>query len=155
MKTILEAPPSAGPESNSTVAPTISRGNSTKGHNRRRSNRRAFDATMRVYGSTEGGKSFYEEAHTIDVSSYGALLELNVEARVGQNLMLINEATQRQQVCKIVNIRNLDTQSLVVAVEFPVPHAEFWQVFSSVRKVPPSKKQAKPRVNEAELVGCV
>jgi hypothetical protein len=155
MKTILETPPSTEPPSNSKACSKLPGDNSAKGRNRRRSERRAFNAVIRVYGSTEGGKSFYEEAHTIDVSSYGALLELNVAARVGQKLMLINEATQRQQICKIVNVRNPDTQPLVVAVEFPVPHAQFWHVFSSLRKVLPSKKQAEPRMNEAELVGCV
>ncbi len=133
MKTILEPLPSIEPASKSAPCPTTPGENSTKGRNRRRSERRAFNAAIRVYGSSDSGKSFYVEARTINVSTHGALLELNVAARVGQKLMLINEATQRQQICKIVNIRTLDTEALVVAVEFPVPHAEFWQVFSTRR----------------------
>jgi hypothetical protein len=153
MKTILEALPKTEPASKSEPRPTKSGESSPKERNRRRSERRPFDAVIRVYGSTESGKSFYEEARTINVSTHGALLELNVAARVGQKLMLINEATQRQQICKIVNIRSLDDkEAIVVAVEFPVPHAEFWHVFSAPRKTRPSEKKGEPRINKAETV---
>jgi hypothetical protein len=137
MKSILEALPTTEPANKSAPSPTKLDENSKKGRNRRRSERRAFNAVIRVYGSSDNGKSFYVEARTINVSTHGALLELNAAAHVGQKLMLINEATQRQQICKIVNIRPSDTEALVVAVEFPVPHAEFWQVFSTRRKVRP------------------
>jgi hypothetical protein len=102
---------------------------STKAHDRRRSARRAFHAVVRVYGSTLGGESFYEEARTINVSMHGALLELNIPMLVGQKLMLIHEGIQRQQICLIVNTKVLETEAIEVAVTFPVPHAEFWQVF--------------------------
>jgi hypothetical protein len=118
--------------------------------NKRRSERRILNAVIRVYGSTDGGKSFYEEARTINVSTHGALLEINTPARVGQKLMLINEAAERQQICKVVNVRNLDAEAAVVAVEFPVPHAEFWDFFFSVREGRPSKKRAESRGNEAD-----
>jgi hypothetical protein len=98
---------------------------------RRRGERRPFDSVLRVYGSTPDGEPFYEDAHTINVSTHGALLEMNVPVSVGQKLMLINEGTDRQQICKIVKTRTLDTEALEVAVEFPVPHAEFWRVFSA------------------------
>jgi hypothetical protein len=99
------------------------------GRNRRRSTRRAFEAVIRVYGSSLNGKPFYEDARTINVSVYGALLVLNVPVSKGQKLLLFNEATQRQQVCQIVDIRVRDTESPEVAVAFPTPHAEFWHVF--------------------------
>ena len=154
MKTILKALPSIVPASESKASPATPDEGSTNGHNRRRSNRRPFNALIRVYGSTEGGKSFYEEARTINVSTHGALLEMNIVAHVGQKLMLINEATQRQQICKIVNIRSLDTEALVIAVEFPVPHAEFWHVFSPRRRFLPTEKQAEPAMNETEILVC-
>jgi hypothetical protein len=152
MKTIIEALPRTEPASNSAPCPPKPSETSTKGRNRRRSERRAFDAIICVYGSSDSGRSFYVEARTINVSTHGALLELNVRASVGQKLMLINEATQRQQICKIVNIRTLDTGALIVAVEFPVPHAEFWHIFSTRRKVQPSEKQGEPCMNEPKPV---
>jgi len=154
MKTTLEALPRTEPASKPAPGPTKPDENSTRGRNRRRSERRACNAVIRVYGSADSGKSFYVEARTINVSTQGALLELNVAARVGQKLMLINEATQRQQICKIVNIRTQDAETFLVAVEFPVPHAEFWHVPSTRSKVRPSEKQGAPRTNEPKKT-CV
>src|SRR5467141_2761427 len=92
----------------------------------RRSTRRQFETMIRVYGNNLKGNAFYEDARTIDVSVHGALLLLNVPVAKGQMLLLFNEAIQRQQVCKVVDIRVRDTESLEVAVAFPTPHAEFW-----------------------------
>jgi hypothetical protein len=125
---------------------------SAKKRNRRRSERREFDAVIRVYGSTPDGTPFYEDAHTVNVSTHGALLEMNVPVSVGQKLMLINEGTERQQLCKIVKTRTLDTEAVEVAVEFPVPHAEFWQVFSAARKARSSEKQPNSHMFEAAPV---
>jgi hypothetical protein len=129
MSKIFDALRSAEAARKADLRLTKSGENSTKDHDRRRSVRRAFDAVIRVYGSTLGGKSFYEEARTINVSMHGALLELNVPVLVGQKLMLIHEGIERQEICLIVNTTALETEAREVAVTFPVPHAEFWQVF--------------------------
>ena len=129
MSKIFDALRSAEAARKADLRLTMSGENSTKGHDRRRSARRAFDAVIRVYGSTPGGKSFYEEARTINVSMHGALFELNVTVLVGQKLMLIHEGIERQEICLIVNTKVLETEAIEVAVTFPVPHAEFWQVF--------------------------
>lgn len=110
-------------------APAAVAGDSTaKVHNRRRSTRRPFQARVRVYGEQTNGNPFYEDAKTINVSVHGALLILTVHVAKGQKLLLFNEATQRQQVCQITGIRIQDSESFEVAVTFPTPHAEFWQV---------------------------
>jgi hypothetical protein len=93
----------------------------------RRSTRRRLETIIRVYGNNLKGNAFYEDARTINVSVHGALLLLNVPVAIGQMLLLFNEAIQRQQVCKVVDVRVRDTESLEVAVAFPTPHAEFWQ----------------------------
>jgi hypothetical protein len=113
--------------------------------NRRRSKRRAFDSVIRVYGNNLNGNAFYEDARTINVSVYGALLKLDVPVSKGQKLLLFNEAMQRQQVCQIVGIRVGDTESPEVAVAFPTPHAEFWHVFST-----PDKMRIHSKTNRAE-----
>jgi hypothetical protein len=102
-------------------------GPAVKGRDMRRSARRRLETIIRVYGNNLKGNAFYEDARTIDVSVHGALLLLNVPVAKGQMLLLFNEAIQRQQVCKVVDIRVRDTDSLEVAVAFPTPHAEFWQ----------------------------
>jgi hypothetical protein len=103
-------------------------GRAVKGRDMRRSTRRRLETIIRVYGNNLKGNAFFEDARTIDVSVHGALLLLNVPVAKGQMLLLFNEAIQRQQVCKVVDIRVRDTESLEVAVAFPTPHAEFWQV---------------------------
>jgi hypothetical protein len=135
MSKFIEALPSPEVSPKADLRATRPGENSSEGHDRRRSKRRAIDAVIRVYGSTLGGKSFYEDARTINVSTHGALLEMNVPVRVGEKLMLFNEGTQRQQICQIVNTRILEAEVLEVAVEFPVPHAEFWQIFSARPKM--------------------
>jgi hypothetical protein len=129
--------------------------NSTKKHERRRSLRRPFNEIIRVYGSTSDGKSFYEEARTINVSVHGALFEMKVPVQVGQKLMLINEGNQRQQICKIVKTKVLETEALEIAVEFPVPHAEFWKVFSARPKSRSHENDRHPRMAEAEVTVAV
>jgi len=151
MSKIFEALRSAEAVRKADLRPTRPGENSTKGHDRRRSARRAFDVLIRVYGSTLGGNIFYEEARTINVSIHGALLEMNVPVRVGQKLMLIHEGIQRQQICQIVNTQVLETEALEVAVEFPVPHAEFWQVPSARPKMRSPENQRYPRMAEVRM----
>lgn len=103
-------------------------GSRASGRNRRRSTRRAFEALIRVYGKKLDGSPFYENAKTINVSVHGALMILNVPVSKGQKLLLFNEATERQQVCQITDVRIRDAESIEVAVAFPTPHAEFWNV---------------------------
>jgi hypothetical protein len=98
--------------------------------NRRRSSRRDIKMFVRVYGHSTNGAAFYENARTINVSVHGALLQLSAPVTKGQKLLLFNEVTQRQQVCQIVDVCDGDTESHVVAVAFPVPHAEFWHASS-------------------------
>ena len=102
------------------------RGAVARERNRRRSSRRDFRTFVRVYGHSANGAAFYENARTINVSVHGALLQLSAPVTKGQKLLLFNEVTQRQQVCQIVDVRDGDTESHIVAVAFPIPHAEFW-----------------------------
>jgi len=135
-----------------------SAGNAAKGRNMRRdmrrSTRRRFETIIRVYGNNLKGNAFYEDARTIDVSVHGALLLLNVPVAKGQMLLLFNEAIQRQQVCKVVDIRVRDTESLEVAVAFPTPHAEFWDAVPTRSKKSVAANlhaPSSPAVRSAEL----
>jgi hypothetical protein len=144
MSKIFEALRSAEATRKSDVQVAEPKEKSKKEHNRRRSKRLDFDSVIRVYGHTENGITFYEEALTVNVSTHGALLELKVAVAVGQKLLLINEETKRQQICQIVNSRTQETGALQVAVEFPVPHAEFWQIFAKRHKSRSSQDRRQP-----------
>jgi len=110
---------------------------------------------IRVYGNNLKGNAFYEVARTVDVSVHGALLVLNVPVAIGQKLLLFNEAIWRQQVCQVVDVRVRNSDSLVVAVSFPIPHAEFWQAVPARPKasvVATSHAPSSLAVRPAELV---
>jgi hypothetical protein len=116
-------------------------GSKPKGRNHRRGGRRDFEAVILAYGHAPDGEPFYEEARTINVSSHGALLELAVPVSVGQKLMLFNDSSNRHQICQIARTQVTATASFEVAVDFPVPHAEFWEIFSPSHKKRPAEMQ--------------
>jgi hypothetical protein len=122
----------------------------SKGRNNRRGGRRDYNAVVLAYGHTPNGEPFYEEARTINVSAHGALLQLAVPVCVDQNLMLFNESSNRHQICQIARMRVLETGAFEVAVEFPVPHAEFWVIFSGHHKGGPSESP-EPEMAEAGM----
>lgn len=123
-------------------------GGRAKGRNHRRGGRRDFDAVIVAYGHTPEGEPFYEEARTINVSSHGALLELAVPVSVGQKLMLFNDTSNRHQICQIARTHVTATATFEVAVDFPVPHAEFWEIFSPDHKKRPAESE-EPEMAEA------
>ena len=110
----------------STTTTNTMDGVSAKEPDRRRSSRRDFKIFVRVYGRTLNGTAFYENARTINVSVHGALLLMTAAVSKGQKLLLFNEATQRQQMCQIVDVRPGEMELHEVALAFPTPHAEFW-----------------------------
>jgi len=124
-------------------------GSRTKGRNQRRGGRRDFDAVILAYGHTPEGEPFYEEARTINVSAHGALLELSVPVSVGQKLMLFNDSSNRHQICQIARTRVTETATFEAAVEFPVPHSEFWQIFSPHHK----RRRSETEENETAEAG--
>lgn len=151
MSKIFDALRSAEATRKSDTAFSEPKENSKKNRNRRRGERLDFNSVVRVYGHAENGNTFYEEALTINVSTQGALLELKVPVSAGEKLLLINEHTERQQICQIVNTRNQETGAFQVAVEFPVPHAEFWQIFAKRHKSRSSQDRRQPPLGvEAE-----
>jgi hypothetical protein len=117
------------------------KGGRVKGRNQRRGGRHDFETVILAYGHTTEGEPFYEEARTINVSAHGALLELAVPVSVGQKLMLFNDTSDRHQICQIARTQITETAAFEVAVEFPVPHSEFWEIFSTHHKKRPAETE--------------
>lgn len=124
-------------------------GSRAQGRNQRRGGRHDFDTVILAYGHNLEGEPFYEEARTVNVSAHGALLELAVPVSVGQKLMLFNDSSNRHQICQIARTRVTETATFEVAVEFPVPHSEFWQIFSPHHK----NRSAETREHETAETG--
>jgi hypothetical protein len=127
MSKIFEAPSTAGAFGAPQTRMAVLCEGRAKGWDRRRSSRRAFDAIICAYGRSHSEQPFYEEARTINVGIHGALLLMAMPVEDGQKLLLINEVTQEQQICRIVYRRSRKTERVEVAVEFAAPHGEFWR----------------------------
>lgn len=93
---------------------------------RRSSERHAISARIRVYGHKPAFGPFFEENPVLNISATGALLVMKIPVVAGQKLLLINEAAEQVQECRVVRTACRNTHELEVAVEFPVPQPEFW-----------------------------
>jgi len=110
---------------------------------RRRSGRRCIAAQIRIYGHGQGLNPFFEENSILNASGTGALLLMRTPVVAGQKLLLINEAGERVQECRVVRTSFCDTQELEVAVEFPTPQPEFWTRLGAQSGI---EKRKRPRV---------
>jgi hypothetical protein len=93
---------------------------------RRESDRQAMAARIRIYGHGQGLSPFFEENSILNASEMGALLLMRVPVVAGQKLLLINEAAEQVQECRVVRTSCRKSQELEVAVEFAAPQPEFW-----------------------------
>jgi hypothetical protein len=80
-----------------------------------------------AYGRSLDECPFYEEVKAFSVNSEGGLLLLSVPVCQGQNLLLVNNRTSQEQICRVVHTRVRDVQTSEVAVAFPSPNPHFWQ----------------------------
>lgn len=96
--------------------------------NRRRSRRLALDIAVYVYGHGPGEEPFHEEAHTLNVSSNGALLLLSVPISKGQKLLLTNQLTQQEQDCRVVFLGRRHSRTVETGIAFPTTNPEFWHL---------------------------
>ena len=113
---------------------------------RRRSGRRCIAAQIRIYGHGQGLNPFFEENSILNASGTGALLLMRTPVVAGQKLLLINEAAERVQECRVVRTSCCDSQELEVAVEFPTPQPEFWTRLGEQGEELGTEKRKRPRV---------
>jgi hypothetical protein len=86
------------------------------------------DVPFTVYGRAPGGFPFYQEVNLVSGSTDGGLIVLRVPVYEGQYLLLINNLTSIEQLCRIVHIRAQDGEANEVGVAFLSPNPEFWPV---------------------------
>ena len=95
---------------------------------RRQSPRYELDVPLTIYGRAPSGSPFYQVADAVNGSADGGLIVLRVPVCEGQDLLLINNWTSKEQICRVVHIRGRDAETNEVGVAFPSPNPEFWQV---------------------------
>jgi PilZ domain len=113
---------------------------------RRESDRQAMEARIRVYGHGRGLSPFFEENSILNASDTGALLLMRVPVVAGQKLLLINEAAEQVQECRVVRTSCRGSQELEVAVEFPNPQPQFWSRLGRQDKERGIDKRKRPRI---------
>lgn len=113
---------------------------------RRQGQRRYFAANIRIYGHGQGLNPFFEENPILNASETGALLLMKTPVIAGQKLLLINEAAEQVQECRVARTQCRDSQEFEVAVEFPTPQPEFWRRLGDAGVEPGTEKRKRPRV---------
>jgi PilZ domain len=94
----------------------------------RRFRRWELDVPLTVYGRGSSGSPFYQEAQAVNVSAEGALIQIRAPVCEGQELLLINNYSSKEQRCCIVRVRSNGTEMNEVGVKFPSPNPEFWNI---------------------------
>jgi hypothetical protein len=94
----------------------------------RRFRRWELDVPLTVYGRGSSGAPFYQEAQAVNVSAEGALIQIRAPVCEGQELLLINNYSSKEQRCRIVRVRSNGTEMNEVGVKFPSPNPEFWNI---------------------------
>jgi PilZ domain len=113
---------------------------------RRRSGRHCIAAHIRIYGHGQGLNPFFEENPVLNASGTGALLLMTRPVVAGQKLLLINEAAERVQECRVVRTSCCESRELEVAVEFPTPQPEFWNRLGEQGRESGIEKRKRPRI---------
>ena len=83
---------------------------------------------VRASGKNTQGKKFRENSQTIVINAHGALLYLNEEIGMGNQLVLINPVTEEEQECRVVYLGELSDKGTRVGIEFLSPSPHFWGV---------------------------
>jgi hypothetical protein len=94
----------------------------------RRSSRIFTRIPVRASGKNTQGKKFRENSQTIVINAHGALLYLNEEIGMGNQLVLINPVTEEEQECRVVYLGELSDKGTRVGIEFLSPSPHFWGV---------------------------
>jgi hypothetical protein len=100
---------------------------------RRRSKRWGLDVPLTVYGRASSGSPFYQKAEAVSGNANGGLIVLGAPVQEGQDLLLINNYSPQEQLCRVVHVRSRDAETSEVGVVFPSPHLEFWKIPTAPR----------------------
>jgi hypothetical protein len=101
---------------------------------RRIAPRQELDVELTVYGRSAYGAPFYDRAKAIIGNARGGLIVLPVPLTEGQDLLLINTSSSREQICTVVGVHIRDIQMSEVSVSFPSPNPAFWSTPTKSRK---------------------
>jgi PilZ domain len=95
---------------------------------RRRTLRVSLALPLLVHGQNDMGEKFCHKATTRSVNRQGALIVMDEAVQVGQELLLVNENTNRPAESHVVFVKKERDGKHLVGLEFVNPDANFWKM---------------------------
>jgi hypothetical protein len=92
----------------------------------RRSKRIPLRVPVLVYGRTKRVGAFQEETSTSIVNAHGGLVPLAAPVKIGESLLVVNMATQKEQECRVASIEPLEGPKKKVGLAFLRSAPNFW-----------------------------
>jgi hypothetical protein len=96
--------------------------------NIRRTERVLLRVPVLVHLQAENDRSSSEESYTLVVNAHGALIALAMAVQLGQELVLENRVTQKQEECNVVYVGDKQAGKTEVGIAFAHPAPHFWQI---------------------------
>jgi hypothetical protein len=106
---------------------SATQGSAFAGANRRRSQRVMLRMPVLVIARAHGGQHVSETTFTSVVNAHGALLQLSLNVKVGQRLIIRHPETQEEQFVRVVRTGQSEGKT-EVAIEFLRPAPKFWRI---------------------------
>jgi hypothetical protein len=95
---------------------------------KRRTQRVILQIPVQVRAQFGNDAPITEDTRSMVVNADGGLIALAMKVRPGQKLTVRNWATSVEQECRVVHVRESHTGKQEVAVAFPYPMPQFWNL---------------------------
>ena len=109
---------------------------------RRRTLRVALALPVLVHGQNDMGEKFCYKAVTRSVNRQGALVVLDESVALGQELLLVNENTNRPAETHVVNVKRERDGKYLVGLEFVSPEVNLWKMTFPVPGARPLRRSS-------------
>jgi hypothetical protein len=96
--------------------------------NRRRSQRVLVRVPVLVRGLAEDDRPVSETTHTLVVNAHGALIDLAMDVRPGQKLVLEHGVSGKMVEARVVHVTKKETNKTEVGIAFALPAPYFWGI---------------------------
>jgi len=113
---------------------------------RRRTIRVSLALPVLVHGQDDMGEKFCYKATTRSVNRQGALLQMDDTVVAGQELLLVNENTNRPAESRVVFVKKEREGKFLVGLEFVNPDMNFWKMTFPVPGARPLRRVVGTKV---------
>ncbi len=117
----------------------------------------SLEVPVKVHGSrvtevvrdvTPHTEPFEEQTSTMIVFPQGAVIRMSTTVSVGQMLVVTNQKTRQDAICRVVKVRTFSNLQGYVEVEFTHKQPGYWNVYFPSDGPAPANKPAPPTVIE-------